>query len=54
VKGPAAEAKIYLNNFEIERSRGFTERDLKIIVALVEDYNDELLAKWEEYHGKEE
>lgn len=50
VVAPDCEAKIYLNTFEIERSFGFTKRDLRRIIRFIEDFNLEFLERWYEIH----
>ncbi len=54
VIGHGNEAKMSLLNFNILGTTGFSERDVKRLIEIAQLYQSELLAKWEEYHGKEE
>ena len=52
--GKDSEASVDLITFEVLEAIGFHQKDLNQIVEKVKEFNDELIAKWEEYHGKEE
>jgi hypothetical protein len=54
VVGHGSEMKVDLTSFEMMGDTGFSERDAKRLLDIVRQYQAELLAKWEEYHGKEE
>ena len=49
--GPECNASIDLVTFDVLEATGFTRGDLKQIIAKVKEYQEELMAKWEEYHG---
>lgn len=51
--GQGFEARVHLETFEVLTNTGFGKNDLRKIVAAVRHYQDLLLDKWEEYHGKE-
>ena len=51
--GSGCKAKIYLSDFEVVQLVGFSKKDIKQIVELVKDHRQQLLDKWEEYHGKD-
>ena len=46
--------KVSLKSLEMLGDTEFSERDAKRLIKIVEQYQDEFAAKWEEYHGKEE
>ena len=46
--------KVDLRSFELLGDTGFSERDAKRLIDIVRRYQNELLAQWEEYHGKKE
>jgi hypothetical protein len=46
------EASIDLNPVQVLESTGFSRSDLKQILEKVQEYKEELLIKWEEYHGQ--
>jgi len=46
--------KVSLTSFEVLADTEFSERAARQLIAIVERYQAELLAKWEEYHGKKE
>ncbi len=54
IVGHGDEMKVSLTSFEIMGDTGFSERDAKRLIDIVKQYQTELLAKWEEYHDKEE
>jgi hypothetical protein len=45
-------ASIDLLSFEVLEVSGFSRSDVKEIVTKIKEYQEELLAKWEEYHDK--
>ena len=52
VYGPESHAIVILDNLEIVRSEGFSEKDLKIILQQVFIRRIKILEKWEQIHGK--
>ena len=42
---------IDLLSFEVLESTGFTKKDVARILEKVKEYQEQLLAKWREYHG---
>jgi hypothetical protein len=50
--GQGFEARIHLETFEVLTNSGFGRGDLRKITAAVKYYENELRAKWEEYHGE--
>ena len=47
-----AEAKFWLDPVRLERSRGFTRKEIGTLQALVEENRQQLLDSWHEYfHG---
>ncbi len=50
--GQGFEARIHLGTFEVLTNTGFGRNDLRKIVSAVRHYQDVLMEKWEEYHGK--
>ena len=48
---PDAEAKIDLELLECFFSRGYTEKDLKLILKFVRQNRDKLMEVWNEYHS---
>ncbi len=47
-----AEAKFWLDPVRLERSHGFSRKELNKIRALVEEHREELLESWDEFfHG---
>ena len=53
IVGHGSAIKIRLTNFEILGDTEFSERDTKRLISIVKQYQAELMAKWEEYHGTE-
>ena len=53
IEGHGGEMKVSLTSFELLGDTGFSERDAKRLIDIVRQYQSELRAKWEEYHGKE-
>lgn len=51
--GPDAEAKIELATLNVVWSYGFSAKALHEITAQVQVNQEELLAKWEEYHERD-
>lgn len=47
----AAKIGIFPNIYLVE-NRGLSPKDLKIAMSVSEEYQEEFLAKWEEYHGE--
>ena len=45
------EASIDLISLEVLETTGFSRGDIKQIVSKIREYQDELMEKWEEYHG---
>jgi hypothetical protein len=54
IVGHGSEMKVDLTDLEILGDTGFSERDVKRLIDIVRQYETELRAKWEEYHGKKE
>ncbi len=50
VNGRGAEAKIYLENLEVQRSRGFTRKDLDRIVEFIRKNHERLMEAWFDYN----
>jgi hypothetical protein len=50
--GSGCEARIHLKTLEILTNAGFTKNDMRKILKAIRHHQDELIAKWEEYHGK--
>ena len=48
------DASIDLISFEVLESNGYTKKEVDEIVKTVKKFSNELIAKWEEYHGKKE
>ena len=46
-----AEVSIDLKTFEVLSCSGFSKADVVRIIEEVKKYRNELLQKWEEYHG---
>lgn len=44
--------KLSLIDFELLGETDFSVRDVSRLIAIAKQYQAELLAKWEEYHGK--
>ena len=49
-----ARCKINLQSFEVMENFGFSKAALKKLIAEVSKRSDELLAYWENYHGRDE
>jgi hypothetical protein len=45
------DASIDLVTLEVLESTGFSRSDVKQIISKVSEHLEELMAKWEEYHG---
>ena len=41
-----------LPNIYLIENRGLSQIDLKIAMGVAEEYQEEFLAKWKEYHGE--
>lgn len=52
VVGSGCEARIHIETFDVLSNTGFSEKDMRKILAAVQHYQKELKEKWEEYHGK--
>jgi hypothetical protein len=52
--GRGGDASIDLVSLEVLESQGFSRSDIKQILSKINEYREELMAKWEEYHGQEE
>jgi len=52
VVGGGCEARIHLETFDILTNTGFSRNDMRKILEAVRHHRDELMDKWEEYHGK--
>ena len=48
---PDGEAKVYIDNLEVERNNGISKHKLNAFKKVVEEYRNFLHEKWEEYHG---
>ena len=53
VEGPGQRARFNLVTMEWIDAEGFSRRDLETLRDLIQRRRPELMAKWEEYHGKE-
>jgi hypothetical protein len=51
--GGGCVARIHLQTFDVLTNTGFSRNDMRKILEAVRFHQDELMAKWEEYHGKE-
>jgi hypothetical protein len=51
--GQGFEARIHLETFEVLTNTGFGRGDMRKILSAVKHYQEELMDKWEEYHGQE-
>jgi hypothetical protein len=49
--GPGCDASIDLETLEVLESSGYAKSDLRKILEVIEDFKEELAAKWKEYHG---
>ena len=49
VERDAAEAKIWLDPVQVERSRGFSSKDVRTIQFLIEEHHETLLGSWNDY-----
>jgi hypothetical protein len=54
VVGRGGEAIVNLLTLEIMEISGFTKADRKVIEKIMQDFQFELMAEWERYHGKED
>lgn len=46
-----SEAKLWLDPVRVERSRGFSRKEINYIRGLVQRHRDSLLESWNEYFG---
>ena len=51
--GRGGDASIDLASLQVLETNGFSSGDIEQILAKIREYQTELVAKWEEYHGKE-
>jgi len=51
VQGHDGAAKFWLEDVELASSRGYTRRQLDLIVAIVRDHQLEFLDRWHEFFG---
>jgi hypothetical protein len=50
--GQGCEARIHLENFDLLTNSGFSQNDMRKIIAAVKHHRDELMDKWREYHDQ--
>jgi hypothetical protein len=53
VEGYGCNVRVNLLTLEQMDDTEFSHGDLKRIIDAIQTYQDELMAKWEEYHGKD-
>jgi len=49
VERDECEAKFWLDPVRLERSRGFSRKDINRVRGLVEEYRQQLLESWDEF-----
>lgn len=51
---PNVEVRIELETLEVTKVRGFSKKDVRQLIEIVEEYQEHLLELWEEYFSEEE
>ncbi len=46
-------AKINVATLEVVENHGVKPKDMKKALEIIKLYNEEIIAKWEEYHGED-